>query len=1141
MLLTTPERETEGERMLSKRMYVRCPADTESMTDPRVFVCGQITKIDEFKKTVTVKIHDPFKLLLFFENMPKGSIEVPTNMVDHCSMFIGSEIEVEGEICKILSKQRSKDDFYYYYVQTVKNKTVFRVSEKDIVASFTNGKVDPTVQLRRYEFQNPCWFMGHAVVSRSMNILENSIYGFKELAGSKIYLLPHQVNTIMRCLKESPCRYMLADEVGMGKTIEAISVLKIYMQNYANKKTLIIVPDTLKEQWKTELLLKFNIPVGVGKSNNSVTVKTITEVSDADIVWKWDFLIVDEVHRFLSDKKHYTLLHSISCSSTNVLLLSATPVQQRKEEYLDLLRLLQPHKYDSYDLERFSVLVSKQGKIIQKTALILDDLEDYEEEIENATDSEVDPHTSEDCEELFEEIHDDLEEICDELNDDKLSALLDKVAFNSNDLGIYQIKVIISYICSNYQVESNIIRNRRKILETNDDGVRLLPTRKLTSISYSLDKDKNVYEAICYEIISDWLTENAGRLDVDGVVRPLLGSFFSSPWAFFAQLQIFTKNGMAIDDALISNADKWVREENHLLANIVDILNDPDTYEDDYCTRLVSVMNLLYDELYDQKIVIFTNYTESFAAYRKALEKVFPAEEVSFFCAEMSASEIELNAYRFQNESTCRIMLCDYTGGEGRNFQCADYIVHIDLPWDANMIEQRIGRLDRLERDPSRAVVSSIVIHTEDSFEEALFGFWSNGLKIFTQSLSGMEIIMKDINDEIIAAIEKDFKFGLFEKIPKIIDLADSMREAVRKEQNYDAAAFMFRPMYIELKRLIDYYAQNENDLFARTMTNWASLAGFRGFEEKSGVVTYTAASFSPKSAINSQLIPPHWNEYLNSGQNKFVNSVRDEYNKSKSIRSQDRAIRGTFIRKQAIENDYLHFFAPGDDVFDCIVNNAMNSCKGRSSAFAVPADINWKGLIFTWSLAPNEAYLLDHKVSVYALGPYRNYLMSEQVVVAISIENPDAVTDDAVVREYMRVINAGFNHCKTIHLGKRSCSAGYLKDQITGPTNVSWFKNEYPEEIWMDIVSNARKAAYTKAFEQFKRRSNIRGAREEMERTLSSRVANSEFYGVGYDKIDELKKEQEVLLEAIRRPKVALDSAAFVWMVKKANGQIEA
>lgn len=144
--------------------------------------------------------------------------------------------------------------------------------------------------------------------------------------------------------------------------------------------------------------------------------------------------------------------------------------------------------------------------------------------------------------------------------------------------------------------------------------------------------------------------------------------------------------------------------------------------------------------------------------------------------------------------------------------------------WDANMIEQRIGRLDRLERDPERPVVHSVAIYTEDTFEEALFNFWNNGLKIFTQSLSGMEIIMKDINAEIISAVKEDFKYGLFERVPKIIEIADSMRETVRKEQNYDAAGFMFRPMYAELKRLIDYYAQNENALFASTMTNWATI-----------------------------------------------------------------------------------------------------------------------------------------------------------------------------------------------------------------------------------------------------------------------------------------------------------------------------
>lgn len=1116
-------------------MYVRCPADRESITDPRVFVCGQIMSIDEFKQTVTVKIHDPYKFLLFFEDLPKGTIEIPIGMVEHCRMFTGSEVVIKGEVCKILSDRIGKDGYYYYYVQTLKDKSIWRVSEKNIIASFNNGCIDPANQLRHYEFQNPCWYFGHIVVSRSMNILENSIYGFKELAGSKIYLLPHQVNTIMRCLQESPCRYMLADEVGMGKTIEAISVLKIFMQNKANISALVIVPETLKEQWKTELLLKFNIAIGFRKDNNRVDIKTISELTVPDGLKKWDFVIIDEVHRYLGINNYYQILHAISKSAKNILLLSATPVQQRKEEYLDLLRLLQPAKYDTYDIDRFSELINKQNKIIQKTVLILDDLEDYEEEIEAVTSDDEDPHDSEDCEELYEEMHDDIEEICDELGDEKLSALFEEIDYDDEDLGVYKIKVLLSYICSNYQVESHIIRNRRKILEKTNDGERLLPSRELLTTTYSLDKDKNTYEAVCYQIISDWLVEGASQMDVEGVIRPLLGAFFSSPWAFAMQLENLKKKGIIFNRELISNAQNWLSTEEHMLKNIMNVLDDPDTFEDEYNTRMVSVINYLYDELYDKKIVVFTNYRDTFTAYRSAFEKVFPTEEISFFGWGMSAEELEINAYRFQNEDTCRMILCDYSGGEGRNFQCADYIVHIDLPWDANMIEQRIGRLDRLERDPKRPIVYSVVVYTEDTFEEALFNFWSKGLKIFNQSLSGMEIIMKDINSEIVSAVKEDFKYGLFERVPKIIEIADSMRETVRKEQDYDAAGFMFRPMYSELKRLIDYYAQNENLLFASAMTNWASLAGFKGIGNKNGVVTYTANSFSPKSAINSQLIPPKWNDYLNSDQNKFVNSVQSAYNRKMAIRSQERSIRGTFIRKQAIENDYLHFFSPGDEVFDCIVNNAINSCKGRASAFAIPAAINWKGFVFIWSLSPNVNFLMDNDVSIYALSPYRNYLMSEQVIVPVSIDNIDSLADERVIREFLQVINAGFYKGKTIHLGKRSRSAGYLKDIISG-TNIDWFRNEYSEEVWEDLVVSSRKEAYEKAIEQFKKRSNIRGAREEMERTLSAKVANSLYYGVDDETIEIIKQEQKILLEAIKRPKISLDSAAFVWMVNTEN-----
>ncbi len=1117
-----------------ENVYVRCPADKESMTDPRVFVCGKVKKIDEFRKTVRVKIYDPFSYLIFFEDLPRGEIEIPESSIQRCTLFLGSVVLYKGSSCKVLSYVKAKDGYYYYYLQNEKSKEVFRSCEKNIVASFNNGRVDPAEQIKRYEFQNPCWFLGHSVVSKSMNALDNSIYGFKELAGSKIYLLAHQVNSIMRCLQEIPCRYMLADEVGMGKTIEAISVFKIYMQDRSDQRALIVVPESLKEQWNTELFLKFNIEQGNDQNNNSVVIKAITEVTRDDTVSKWDFVIIDEVHRYLEND--YEVVHALSRHTHNILLLSATPVQQRQEEYLSLLRLLLPEKYDAFTTEQFSNLVEKQSHIIQKTSLILDDLGDLEDEIHDVSEEGEDPHDSEDCQDLFDEIYDGLEEICDDLEDEKLNALLEKIEYKSADLGVYDIKVICSYICSNYQIESNIIRNRRKLLESVENEDRLLPTRELTSISYSLDPDQNTYETLAYELLSNWIVGKAkdGERTIQNKIRPLLSAFFSSPWAFADALGNLSEADMPDAYELITTVNRWCSFEDSILKNLSDVIDDPDKYAEDYSTRLVTVLNALYDEYYDQKIVLFTNYTGTFRAYQRALCVLFPEEEISFFGAGMSKDELELNAYRFQNDDSCRIMLCDYTGGEGRNFQCADYVLHIDLPWDANMIEQRIGRLDRLERDPARPIVHSLVVYAEDSFEAALFKFWNEGLKIFSQSLSGMEIIMKDINLEIITAIKSDFKYGLFDRIPKIIELADNMKATVRKEQNFDAAGSIYKPMYNELRRLLDYYAQTENELFANTMTNWASLAGFHGTENKAGVITYSEQSFVPKSAINALLIPPKWKDYIDSTQNAFVNHVQSQYNKKKAIKNIDRSIRGTFIRKQAIENDYLHFFAPGDAVFDCIVDNAMHSCKGQASAFAYHAQMNWTGIIYTWSLLPNLDYLLSNGISVYALSPYRNYLMSEQVIIPISIRNDDESSEGDIIREYNRLIASGFKPKNVIHLGKRKRATGFLKGEISGDSNVGWFKAEYPEDSWGELIETSRKEAADKAYDFFRRRSNIRGAREEMERTLSARAANADYFGLTDEGIEQLKKAQEVILNAIKRPKLVLESAAFVWMVKR-------
>ena len=362
----------------------------------------------------------------------------------------------------------------------------------------------------------------------------------------------------------------------------------------------------------------------------------------------------------------------------------------------------------------------------------------------------------------------------------------------------------MSYISANFQIENSIIRNRRKLLEVDEDeDDKSLPVRKLIEISYDLDLNSNFYERQVYRLLISWLTEHKDTLDdyVLSYVKPILGAFFSSVYALKGTLMKLRIN----DEELNKAITKWYEEEKYILSNAVEIIENPDDYHD-YCNnRLIKVLDFLYEEIDTEKVVLFTDYSETFDKYKEALIKVFGEDRVCSFSKQQDSNENELNAYRFQNNTKAQFLLCDPSGGEGRNFQCADYIVHIDLPWDANTIEQRIGRLDRLERDPERIYVNSVVVHTNDSFENELFEFWNKGLKVFTQSLSGMEIIMKDINAEIIKAVEEDIEYQLANKIPEIIELSEKLSEEINTERNFDATAIIYRPMYIELTKLISY------------------------------------------------------------------------------------------------------------------------------------------------------------------------------------------------------------------------------------------------------------------------------------------------------------------------------------------------
>lgn len=188
-------------------MYVRCPvADFE---DPRNFIIGKIIEADDFMEHVWVAFLDPFGFRKYYENIPQKA-ELPFAYVKRCTLHRESFVVYRDKKCTILSTVKS-DEWYYYYLKEEFTDKVIKVREDEVDASFNGGRISPAEQLRSYEFQNPAWYFGRSIVSRTVKVLDNSVFGFKELAGCKIFLMPHQLKTIMRCLQGNTCRYMLAE------------------------------------------------------------------------------------------------------------------------------------------------------------------------------------------------------------------------------------------------------------------------------------------------------------------------------------------------------------------------------------------------------------------------------------------------------------------------------------------------------------------------------------------------------------------------------------------------------------------------------------------------------------------------------------------------------------------------------------------------------------------------------------------------------------------------------------------------------------------------------------------------------------------------------------------------------------------
>lgn len=226
----------------------------------------------------------------------------------------------------------------------------------------------PRQRLLASQFDSHAAFSVRLKTAEQLHTLQSS--GLRGLLGTRTALLPHQLFIANEVGKRDAPRVLLADEVGLGKTIEAGMILHRQILTGAAQRVLVLVPESLQFQWLVEMRRRFNLPFSLfdahrledGYDSNPFEDEQLVlcppelmhapEIRESALAALWDLVVVDEAHRIAPGSENFRFLEEIASRSPGLLLLTATPEQVGQEAHFARLALLDPERFHDFDAYR---------------------------------------------------------------------------------------------------------------------------------------------------------------------------------------------------------------------------------------------------------------------------------------------------------------------------------------------------------------------------------------------------------------------------------------------------------------------------------------------------------------------------------------------------------------------------------------------------------------------------------------------------------------------------------------------------------------------------------------------------------------------------------------------------------------------
>lgn len=685
-----------------------------------------------------------------------------------------------------------------YHVELVGVAQELRLHQDQFYVRWNRPLADPAAAIQHGLTETPAFHEARSDLLAALVRQRQVSRGLSGVLSAPVSLYHHQIDTVARVLADPIVRYLLADEVGLGKTIEAGLVIRQMMTDDPHAKVLVLVPSTLVGQWLSEL--RDRLALGRHLQERRLVVMSHEAVGPNLNIDHASLVVVDEAHNILERIRDGSVTHRALLDVPALLALSATPMRGNPGLFRRLLALVDPVAFGDITEESFlqrlnerersarelQVLSSRRASARQKRSVVHSLREMF------AGDPNIE----------------DLAAACADLEDNLAPAW----------------SQLAEYIRETYRLSRRMIRHRREGDLT--DGYAVAGRKPMyVELQDPARADADEFlDLLRYDLVP-------GRDDSlywQAVLHGLAG-----PHALWG----FLRGRTALPSHSPQAPPEAVRALFEATAARLEIAG--------LGARIDAAVAIVQERVERGCKVIVSS---SFASVAKEFEErlIDEVDEFSVFQHyAASHAHVRDNAVTdFLGAGSGVVLVADRSMEEGRNLQEAEVLINLDLPLDMSRLDQRIGRLDRYAVRPEPA---EVVVFTEprSSWVTAQIRLLGEGTGVFDTSVSTVQRMLTGVLDRVRGELLTRGVDALDLDVVALREDLDTERddiELLEEMESVGAAVSFGADAFAELLE----YEESDNEPLRRAvkrLTQGNGSLGIKSVESKEGVIRFGGAS----------------------------------------------------------------------------------------------------------------------------------------------------------------------------------------------------------------------------------------------------------------------------------------------------------